>query len=151
MLKKIVIIIISVIFFNQVVAAKEVPVKITPVAKITTSNNNLQPGDRIDFLVINDVDISPAKYLKKGDKISGVLINREENGYLGQVAAVDIENFRLESIDGRKLKLKGVVYKKGTYHDIINGFTEVLLIYIRGGEVQLRPKKDVFTIYAEVK
>lgn len=150
-MNKCIYLLISLIFMSQSVLAKEVAVKVSPAVKLTTSNMKIMQGDKTEFFVTEDVKISPAVYLKKGDKVSGVVTSREENGFLGQVATIYIENLYAVNSDGKRIKLKGVVYKRGTCHDVINGFLEPFVVIIRGGEVQMEPNKDIFTVYTEVK
>lgn len=150
-MKKFFCLFICLFFVLQAGWTKEVAVKISPTVKLTTSDAILMPGDKADFFVIEDVNLNSMTYLKKGDKVSGVVINREENGFLGQVAAMDIENLYAINSDGKRIKLNGIVYKKGTCHDVVNGFLEPFIVLIRGGEVQMEPNKDIFTVYTEVK
>lgn len=150
-MKKFFCLLICLICILQAALAEEVAVKISPAVKLTTADINFMPGDKVNFFVTEDVKLNSTTYLKKGDKVSGVVTSREENGFLGQVATMYIENLYAINSDGKRLKLKGIVYKKGTCHDVVNGFLEPFIVLIRGGEVQMEPNKDVFTVYTEVK
>lgn len=150
-MKKFFCVLICLFFILQAGWTKEVAVKISPVVKLTTSDMTFMPGDKADFFVTEDVKINSTTYLKKGDKVSGVVTSREENSFLGQVATMYIENLYAINSDGKRIKLNGIVYKKGTCHDVVNGFLEPFIVLIRGGEVQMEPNKDIFTVYTEVK
>lgn len=150
MLKKVFIIFVFLIYFVPAGISKEVSVKIVPVSKITTSNLKLQNGDDVEFTTAEDVNINNNLVFKKGQKIYGTIISREENGFLNEPANIYIENLYTNQ-NGKRTKLKGIVYKQGRSHDMINGFLPVFDILIRGGEVQIKPNKDVFTIYFEEK
>lgn len=150
-MKKILFLLVCSIFISQAVLAKEIAVNVTPAVKLTTANMKLMPGDKADFLVAEDVRINSAAYLKKGEKVTGIVTSREENGFLGQDASMCIENLYTTNSNGKRVKFKGIVYKRGRSHDVINGFLEPFIVIIRGGEVQMEPNKDVFTVYTEVK
>lgn len=150
-MKKIFFLFICSAFISHSICAKEIAVNVTPAVKLTTANMKLMPGDKAEFLVTEDVKINPVTYLKKGDKVTGIVTSREENGFLGQDASICIENLYITNSSGKRVKLKGIVYKKGRSHDVINGFLEPFIVIIRGGEVQLEPNKDIFTVYTEGK
>lgn len=127
--------------------AKDIPVKIKPEHKITTSNLNLREGDSVDFVISDDVFVNPKVFLKKGQKVSGCVTGIQDNGYLVQPATIYIENFRTKDVKNHPIKLKGVVYKEGNGHSI---FTEFFVFeLLRGGEVQIKPEKDEFMLYVE--
>lgn len=144
---KILILTAFLIIFNGFAAAKEVAVKIKPEYKITTSNLDLKEGDILDFTVCEDVFVKSAPYIKKGQKVTGMVTSIQDNDYLVTPAKIYIENFRTHDVNNSPVKLKGIVYKSGNDHHVICEF--IILELFRGGEVQIKPQKDVFTIYAE--
>lgn len=150
MLKKIFIIFFFLFCFVPAGISKEIAVKIKPVLKITTSNLKLQNGDNVEFVAAEDVSAQNNLVFKKGQKIYGTITSREENGFLNETANLYIENLYTRQNE-KRVKLKGIVYKQGRSHDMINGFLPILDVIIRGGEVQIKPEKDVFTIYFEEK
>lgn len=135
----------------QITAANEIPVSIKPSAKITTSNVNLQEGDSVNFIIKNDIYVNSKLFLKKDEPVSGTITNIEDNGYLYKPATLYIDNFVTENINGKQTKLKGIIYKKGNDHAVITQFIPLPLIWLRGGEVQIKPQKDVFTLILEDK
>lgn len=135
----------------QIAKANEIPVNIKPAAKITTSNVNLQEGDGVNFIVEDDVYVNSKLYLKKNKPVSGTITSIDENGYLYKPATLYIDNFVTENADEKPTKLKGIIYKKGNDHAIITQFIPLPLIWLRGGEVQIKPKKDVFTLVLDDK
>lgn len=136
---------------GQVSIAKEIPVNIKPVSKITTSNVNLQEGDQVNFVITDDVFINSKLYLKKNESVSGIITSLEENDYLYKPANLYIDNFVTKDADEKTIKLKGIVYKKGNDHWMITQFIPFPCAVLRGGEVQIKPKnkKDVFTLILE--
>lgn len=150
MFKKIFIISVLLLTF-QVANAKEIPVNIQPVCKITTSNVSLQEGDNVNFVVKEDVIVNSKMCLKKNDKVTGVITSLEENDYLYKPAALYMDNFVLTETDGKSIKLKGIVYKTGNNHALLTQFIPFPCYWLRGGEVQIKPQKDVFTLIFEDK
>lgn len=128
-----------------VIQAKELIVEITPVNKITTGGKNLQEGDFVDFRVVNDND-----KLKKGEIVTGLVTYLDPNGFAGKTAALNIEQFQIKTT---KEKLKGGIYLDGSAHNQIMEFKDHLLLptmYVRGGEITLKPDKHTFVIYLEI-
>ncbi|MFA7658401.1 MAG: hypothetical protein WCY19_03105 [Candidatus Gastranaerophilaceae bacterium] len=149
MFKRIVLILICLFFTVNAGFSKDIPLTIRPVSKITTSNLKLQNGDSVEFLIAEDVKIDSKMEFKKGQKVYGTITSREENGFMNEVSNIYIENFYTKDRGGKRIKLKGIVYKEGRSHDMINGFLPLICILIRGGEVQINSEKNTFTIYWE--
>ncbi len=143
--KKIFIIAIALLSFTGISYASDIPVKVTPNSIITTASrkSSIMEGDSVDFRVLED-----AGYLKKGDIITGLVTNIEDNGFNGKAAEILIENFQFKN-----KKLKGYVYLKGSSHKKLAEFTEYNLSeapsFIRGGEVIARPDECDFILYLE--
>ena len=146
-MRKYLILIALCLLISQSVLAKDVEVKITPLQKISTSNVCLKSGDNADFIVFDDVYIGSNKVINKGEKVSATITALDDNGFNSQEASVYIENFFVNTVDKKRVKLDGVILKKGKDHSIYTQFIPVLFVYIRGGEVQIKPEKDVFTLY----
>lgn len=145
MLKKISIIAMTLLTFTGISYASDIPVKVTPNSIITTASrkSSIMEGDFVDFRVLED-----AGYLKKGDIITGLVTNIEDNGFNGKAAEILIENFQFKN-----KKLKGYIYLKGSSHKKLAEFTEYNLSeapsFIRGGEVIARPDECDFILYLE--
>lgn len=119
--------------------------QVTPIKKVTTSNENLLEGDVVEFKVIEST--LPEK-IKKGDIVSGYITYYEPNGFAGKEAILHIEQFQTSN----GYKLNGMIFAKGNQHNQIMEFKETLgipALWMRGGEVNLIPKKDVFLLYPE--
>jgi hypothetical protein len=146
-MKKFILTIMALALVQNIVLSKEIPVKIKPVCKITTCNLNLKEGDTLDFVVADDVFINSKLYIKKGQAVSGVATSLKDNNYLIIPAKIYIENFRTTNVENHRVKLKGIIYKSGNDHHV---FGEIFVFdLLRGGEVQITPEKDEFTIYVE--
>lgn len=148
MIKKLFLLVI-ILFIGKISFAKEMPVHIKPVSKITTSNVNLQEGDSANFVIKDDVLINSKLYLKKNTPVSGIITSLEENDYQYKPATLYIDNFVAKDVNNKTVKLKGIIYKKGNDHWMITQFIPLPLTILRGGEVQIKPKKDVFTLILE--
>lgn len=126
--------------------AKELPVTVTPVNKLTTSGKSLHEGDFVDFKVVKDCGT-----LKKGDLVTGLVTNLDPNGFTGKTAYLAIEEFRVKSTGE---KLNGGIYSDGNPHNQIMEFKGNLILstlYVRGGEIIIKPDKHTFLLYQEVK
>lgn len=137
--------IVTLFISSGVVLSKEIPVKIKPASKITTSNLDLQEGDLLQFVVLEDILINSKPYIEKGQIVTGTVTSLEENNYLAQPAKIYIENFKTTNVNNESVKLKGIVYKTGNNHQVLGEF--IFFDLMRGGEVQIKPEKDEFTIY----
>lgn len=118
--------------------AEEIPITITPVTTISTASKSLQEGDTIEFKDINTNKI-----------ITGVVKELKPNGFAGEQAAIFIDNFKYKDSD--KI-LNGNIYIKGNEHKKHQEFANnnifgTTTIFIRGGEVILKPEKTKLVIF----
>lgn len=158
-MKKIVLVFVFIMLFQPQVISKEITVKIKPASKITTSDLLLKNGDDVEFIVSEDVFLNSKVYLKKDEKVDGIITELVNNNYILQPAELYIENFKTKNVNNVAVKLNGVIYKKGNEHQVFGeilgiiplGIGDILLSFVRGGEVQIKPEKDEFTIYLEEK
>jgi len=148
MVKKIFISLIL-ISLGQFVLAQELPVKVYTPTKITTSNRNLKEGDELKFMVGQDIYLNSKTYIKKNTIVTGVITSMENNDFECKEASIYAESFRVKNIDGKSLKLKGFIYEKGRNHWMFTQIIPGLDFFIRGGEVQIKPK-SIFELQLEV-
>lgn len=125
--------------------AKDIPVIVVPVGKITTSNLNLKLGDEVEFRVKGNVIKNGAVYIKESTPVWGVVTFLQANGWFGEYAKITIENLKTQNIYNQRVKLNGSIYKAGSDHEKYLWF--LMCLTIRGGEVQIKPEKDSFTLY----
>ncbi len=137
--------------FGQAVFAKTIPVQIKPVEKITTAGSKVQEGDVVDFVVLSDVYQDSKLYIKNGEKVSGTITNLKQNNFLYEPAEIYIENFYTKDTKGKSVKFDGVIYKKGNDFGLITQFIPFPCFALKGGQVRLKPNKDIFTLYLEGK
>lgn len=149
MVKKSLLVLILILLFAQMTTAKELQVKVYSPIKITTSNSHLQEGDSINFILANDVYLNSKVYLKKGETVSGIITSINNNGFVCKEASIYAENFKVKNVNGKRVSLNGVVYKKGRTHELFTQFIPFVPEIIRGGEVQIKPQKDIFILYFE--
>jgi len=149
MLKKLLLILYLVFFIQPCAFTKEIPVKVETLLKISTSNVNLHEGDNLSLAVAEDVFLNSKLYIKKDASVDGVITSLIDNGFTCQEASIYAENFRVKTILGDVVKLKGIVYVKGRNHWMLTQFLPLIYILIRGGEAQMLPSQDIFTLYLE--
>lgn len=131
-------ILICLLFSGISSVAEEIPITITPVTTISTASKSLQEGDTIEFKDINTNKI-----------ITGVVKELKPNGFAGEQAAIFIDNFKYKDSD--KI-LNGNIYIKGNEHKKHQEFANnnifgTTTIFIRGGEVILKPEKTKLVIF----
>lgn len=151
MLKKVLLISILVFSYAHFALADDIEVMINPAASITTSNVYLQEGDEIKFVLAKDVYVNSNLYLKKGIPVTGVITSIEDNDFFYKEASLYAENFKTKDVNGKTVKLKGIVYKKGNTHWKLTQFLPRIVWVLRGGEVQMKPEKDSFILFLEDK
>ncbi len=117
--------------------AERTPVEITPVQKITTSNDKFLEGDYVDFKVIGSDKL-----------VRGLIVKYIENGFGGKEAVLVIDQFRAVNSED---KYSGTLSISGNQHNGAGAVLDLedLAFYIRGGEVKIIPDKDIFTIWRE--
>lgn len=153
MLQKIFIAFFIVLCFYNTAFSKEVIVKVVPEKEISTANGSLQEGDSIDMIASEDVYLDSKLFIKKGEPVRGIVTSLVNNDFTCQTASIYAENFKVKNVDGKIVKLKGIVYKSGRNHSYLTQYfpdTQVLpglFFFVRGGEVKIVPDKDSFTLY----
>ena len=89
--------------------------------------------------------------VKKGTKVTGLILSLVENTYHGAAAEITIGQFEIKEKGNRTFNIKGVIEKKGSTHEkAINNWSYVIgpaVFWIRGGETKLTPEKDQYTLY----
>ena len=150
MKKNIALFFLSLLICNTVLAA-EIPVKLEPLSKITTSKGSLQEGDSITLSIAENVYSNSRLFIKKGELATGIITSLENNDFTAQPASIYAEQFRTKSVDGKMVKLKGIVYKSGRTHSFVTQYLENGFQLIRGGEAKIVPKKDSFTLFWDEK
>lgn len=144
-MKKLFLLIVLLLFSSQVFA-KDILVKIYAPKKISTSNSNLQDGDFIEFRILSDVVLNPGLYIKKEEPVLGLITDMHGNQFGNKEASVYIENFTVKNTEGKTINLDGFIYKKGSNHWMYTQVFPGLHLFVRGGEVQIKPN-DTFNLY----
>ena len=117
--------------------AERTAVEITPVEKITTSNDKFLEGDYVDFKIVGSDKL-----------VRGLIVKYEENGFGGKEAVLVIDQFRAVNSDD---KYSGTLSLRGNEHTGAGAVLDLeeIAFYIRGGEIKILPDKDIFTIWRE--
>lgn len=123
----------------------DVGVIIVPKAIISTSNSNLNEGDSVDFVVAKDVLLNNKVVIKKGEIVTGIVLELIPNDWSTSPARVKIGQFVTKDIDNNRKKLSGEIFRTGTAHDIVSAIFSDWAI--RGGEVHMLPNSDSFIIF----
>ena len=128
----------------------DLPIKLQPAEVISTANPLLKAGDTVNFIVAEDVFHDKNLVVKKGTKVTGLILSLVENTYHGAPAEITIGQFEIKE-NNRTYNIKGVIEKKGSTHEkAINNWSYIIgpaVFWIRGGETKLTPEKDQYTLY----
>ena len=151
MIKKSILVLSLIFLLNTCAFAKDVPVKVETLLKISTSDVSLHEGDSITLNVANDIYVNSKLYIRKGAIAEGIVTSLVDNGFTCQEASIYAENFRVKTVNGDMVKLKGIVYKKGRNHYMVTQFLPFGYVFIRGGEAQILPEEDSFILHMEEK
>ncbi len=140
MIKRLILICILMMGISSI--AEEIPVTITPVQKISTSNKYLMEGDTVEFKDVNS-----------GEIITGVIKELTPNGFAGEQASLLINDFKYKNSNKT---LNGNIYIKGGEHKKYQEFANNSSIgattaFIRGGEVILQPEKTKLVVFFDDK
>ena len=124
-----------------------VPVRITPVKKITTSKSSLKVGTPVYFVTSRDVLSEDAIVIKRNTSVKGKVLNIKPNRSVSIPAKITIGEFETTDVFGEIVPLKGEIIKEGNSHNTLISYIDFLAIFVRGGEVQIVPDEDYFIIF----
>ncbi len=125
----------------------DIPIKISPIQRISTTHDETEINDKLKFIVENDVYKNNKIYIKKGSTIYGIVDYVSDNGWSYDNAEINIKYFKVKTQDNKILTINSPI--------TINGF-EILKYkgkrflqffnYIganyRGKEVEIIPQQD---------
>ena len=173
---KLFILYLLVFVFSLPAFAEKIPVKITPAQIISTNNDEIEVGDRINFEIVNNVYINDTLYLQKGTKLIGIVDFVHNNGWGGDSADIIFKKFYTSSFDNNKviitcpLELNGQAEMANNIRDVTNkGITSVapriipriiqplrivryqyipyLGFIFRGAELSIEPDTQIYNIF----
>lgn len=128
----------------------DIPIKISPIERISTAHNEIEINDKLKFIVENDVYKNNKLYIKKGSTIYGITDYITENGWGCDNAEIDIKRFVVRTTDNKILtinypiKIDGfeiLKYKGKRFLQFFN----YIGVGFRGKEVDIIPKQDKIT------
>lgn len=140
------------------VFAEKIPIKITPVEVISTSHDEVEVGDKINFQVVDDVYVDGKLYIKKYSPIKGTVDFVQPNGWGGDSAEVKFCSFETHDADRKKVVISDTILIRGTTDKInntkqiiqgINYFVDYLLVFLRGSEIFIEPDTRAYNVFIE--
>ena len=122
--------------------AQDRTILVTPVQVISTcKKGSLQEGDYVKFKVVDGRGAIPNDTV-----IQGLVRTIEDNGFYGKEAQAVIQNFKCDGY-----KIVGEIYLQGSLHktanEFANGFSSDFPLWVRGGEINLKPNEKEFILY----
>ena len=122
--------------------AQDRTILVTPAQIISTcKKGSLQEGDYVKFKVVDGKGVIPNNTI-----IQGIVRTIEDNGFYGKEAQAVIQNFKCDGY-----KIAGEIYLQGSLHktanEFANGFSSDFPLWVRGGEINLKPNEKEFILY----
>ena len=122
--------------------AQDQTIIVTPAQTISTcKKDSLLEGDYVKFKVVDGKGVIPNKTI-----IQGIVRTIEDNGFYGKEAQAVIQNFKCDGY-----KIVGEIYLQGSLHktanEFANGFSSDFPLWVRGGEINLKPNEKEFILY----
>lgn len=118
-------------------------IKIKPNQKIATTLDQIEVGDKISFIVMEDVYKNGKLFIKEGEIIIGEVDNFYENGWCADNATINLKKFTTRDINGKtqvlysNLDINGfeiLKYKSKRFAQFFN----YIPTFIRGKEVDIK-------------
>lgn len=159
-MKKILLLILIIFITTQTVFAEKISVRITPTQVISTNHDEIEMGDWISFVIVNDVYVEDKIYIKKDTPIYGYVDFFHENGWAGDGSEIRFKQFKTIDAQGNKLTIESPLIINGnspksndvkqyiSWHDLI--FFDILrvsLIALRGSEIFIEPDETVYNLF----
>ncbi len=152
MINKIVFVLVLLFFTSSIAfAAEKTPISITPLQVISTTHDEVEVGDPIDFKVVKDVYKEDKLIIKKGSPVEAEVDYVSSNGWAADAAYIQFRNFKILTAQNKwitvpyTLKIKGSDCLKST-----NAFYKGCFLVksiIRGSEISLKPNQRNFNIF----
>lgn len=146
--------------FNLVYAVKpdnivrEIPVSITPNQVISTSHDEVEIGDELNFKVVKDTYFNNSLLFKEGSPALALVDYVSENGFVADSAYIQILKFKILDTKNNwvtvdcSMKIKGLECRD-TKRNILKKCVHGIAFIIRGDEVELQPEQRNFNIFIE--
>lgn len=155
-MKKIILMTLLLLFNAGISFAIEdkIPIKIAPLEPISTAFDETEVGDRVPFLVVEDVYKNDKIFIKKGTTMYGTVDFVKENGWFGDNAEVEFKTFRVRNTSGKLTTFNSNLLLTGFntlkwYNPAWKRFFNYCSLIFRGNEVDINPNisDPVFNIW----
>ena len=132
------------------VFAERIPIKLVPAQNISTCYDEIEPGDKIMFMPINNPKIN----IKPNTPIIGVVDYIQQNGWMTENAEIQFKDFIITLDNGKTKTYKSSLTINGfeelkTRYPKSKRFFEYIPVFIRGKEIDIRKgiDKPVYNIW----
>ena len=118
-------------------------IPIQPMEEISTSNDELEFGDIVEFKTIRNVYKKGALYIKSETPIYGIIDSIDENGWCADNAAIYFKEFKTRDVNNNKITIKADLKIDG--FEILKfkserskQFFNYISTFVRGKEVDIK-------------
>jgi len=129
------------------------------LGELKAVNSGLDVGDKLDFVVLEDVIKNNKPFIKKNTVVNAIVGNITPSSKAGTPAELTVERFVTKDVNGNTVNLSGEITKKGitltpliyllAYGGAPFSFGgSLVLLYCPGGQAKLLPTQK-FKLYYE--
>ena len=132
--------------------AEKIPVKLMPLQLLSTEHDEIDVGDWIEFMVVNDVYAKDKCVLKKGSHIIGVVDFVNPNGWGDDDAEIRFKEFKVADCSGKNCEINSSLKIKIEDEDadtIARKLWYYVIRPVRGAEIFIEPDAKTFNIFIE--
>ncbi|MDD3436652.1 MAG: hypothetical protein PHC64_05825 [Candidatus Gastranaerophilales bacterium] len=150
MIKKILYSFILVSFLILPSYAEKIPVKISLTQIISTHHDEVEIGDKINFMAVKDIYVDEKLYIKKDTPIVGVIDYVHPNGWSSDYAQITFKTFYTKDVDNKKITISSPLTIKGN-ENLVNHLGDKLNVVLgwvfRGAEIFVEPDTKIYNIF----
>jgi len=151
-MKKLLFLVLIIIFIVQSANAEKLPIKITPIQEISTCKDEIEVGDWVKFKVLNDVYYNENIYIQKDTVVTGVVDSVHENGIIADNAEIKFKKFMLRDVKNNLLTINHtLVLNRDNFecYKFLDKMTKYVGFIFKGNEVYVKPETTVYNLFLE--
>lgn len=148
-MKKIIFVLMCLIFSVQTAVAEKLVLKITPIQEISTKNDEVEVEDWIKFKTVNDVFYNNKLYIKKGAIVIGIVNSVHENGLIADNAQIDFSEFKVKDVNNKLVTIKYPLVlnrKNSVCYNFADKVKKYFGVAFMGNEIYIKPETTTYNL-----